>query len=153
MFPSLVNCCTIDWFDKWPAEALGGVANAIMAESGLSMGEYLTPVIEMFRIIHQGVQVVSLEYFDVLRRRVWVTPTSYLELLRSFTKLLKLKRNEVSKNRDRLQVGLDKLSSTKEVVATLQEELTVLQPQLVVTMKEVEEMMVQINIDKAEAEK
>lgn len=36
-----------------------------------------------------------------------------------------------------LQVGLDKLSSTKDVVATLQEELTVLQPQLVVTMKEV----------------
>lgn len=36
-----------------------------------------------------------------------------------------------------VQVGLDKLSSTKEVVATLQEELTVLQPQLVTTMKEV----------------
>lgn len=51
-----------------------------------------------------------------------------------------------------LQVGLDKLSSTKEVVATLQEELTVLQPQLVKTMKEVEDMMVQINADKEEAE-
>ncbi|CAB3255291.1 unnamed protein product [Arctia plantaginis] len=26
MFPSLVNCCTIDWFTKWPPEALHSVA-------------------------------------------------------------------------------------------------------------------------------
>lgn len=22
MFPSLVNCCTIDWFQDWPQDAL-----------------------------------------------------------------------------------------------------------------------------------
>ena len=27
MFPSLVNCCTIDWFLAWPQEALESVAN------------------------------------------------------------------------------------------------------------------------------
>ena len=26
MFPSLINCCTIDWFHEWPAEALYNVA-------------------------------------------------------------------------------------------------------------------------------
>lgn len=26
MFPSLVNCCTIDWFEKWPEDALLSVA-------------------------------------------------------------------------------------------------------------------------------
>ena len=26
MFPSLVNCCTIDWFTEWPQEALLSVA-------------------------------------------------------------------------------------------------------------------------------
>ena len=26
MFPSLVNCCTIDWFTVWPREALLSVA-------------------------------------------------------------------------------------------------------------------------------
>lgn len=25
MFPSLINCCTIDWFTEWPEEALQGV--------------------------------------------------------------------------------------------------------------------------------
>jgi len=27
-FPSLVNCCTIDWFDPWPDEALRAVGRA-----------------------------------------------------------------------------------------------------------------------------
>ena len=31
-FPSLVNCCTIDWFAKWPAEALQAVAGKFMSD-------------------------------------------------------------------------------------------------------------------------
>lgn len=27
MHPSLVNCCTIDWFDEWPEDALEQVTN------------------------------------------------------------------------------------------------------------------------------
>lgn len=25
-FPSIINCCTLDWFDKWPEDALCSVA-------------------------------------------------------------------------------------------------------------------------------
>ena len=32
MFPSLVNCCTIDWFRAWPADALDAVASTFLAE-------------------------------------------------------------------------------------------------------------------------
>lgn len=32
MFPSLVNCCTIDWFSAWPDEALQSVARSYMAD-------------------------------------------------------------------------------------------------------------------------
>lgn len=31
MFPSLVNCCTIDWFSEWPEEALHSVATNFVA--------------------------------------------------------------------------------------------------------------------------
>lgn len=32
MFPSLVNCCTIDWFMPWPEEALISVAKDSLKE-------------------------------------------------------------------------------------------------------------------------
>lgn len=31
MFPSLINCCTIDWFQAWPTDALEMVANKFLA--------------------------------------------------------------------------------------------------------------------------
>lgn len=33
MFPALVNCCTIDWFREWPAEALASVATSFFQVS------------------------------------------------------------------------------------------------------------------------
>lgn len=32
MFPALVNCCTIDWFLPWPAEALQSVADQFLSK-------------------------------------------------------------------------------------------------------------------------
>ena len=31
MFPSLINCCTIDWYDRWPPEALYSVSKQFLA--------------------------------------------------------------------------------------------------------------------------
>lgn len=33
--PSLVNCCTIDWFQQWPADALEAVAMKQLKEMEL----------------------------------------------------------------------------------------------------------------------
>ena len=35
MFPALVNCCTIDWFREWPAEALSSVATSFFQVSNV----------------------------------------------------------------------------------------------------------------------
>jgi len=32
MFPSLVNCCAIDWFLPWPQDALEDVANRFLGK-------------------------------------------------------------------------------------------------------------------------
>lgn len=35
--PSLVNCCTIDWFHAWPEDALEAVADKFLRESDLQV--------------------------------------------------------------------------------------------------------------------
>lgn len=80
-----------------------------------------------------------------------MTPTSYLELLNTFIRLLDEKRTEIETMRSRLAVGLDKLLSTAEQVAEMQKELVELQPVLEKTAVEVEGMMVQIDKDKEAA--
>ena len=151
-FPSLVCACYIDWFTEWPSEALQSVGMAQMAEVELGIADdVVASIVETFRTIHQSVEHESRAFFDILRRRNYVTPTSFLELLRSFKDVLAFKRNEVNTKRERLQAGLDKLGSTKDTVGTMQSELEALQPQLKKTTKEVEGMMVQITIDKEEA--
>ena len=130
-FPSLVNCCTIDWFTNWPAEALQSVGLSIVQGQQLGLGEQELNTVAMFKLVHLSVEHASLTFYDVLRRRNYVTPTSYLELLSSFGKLIARKRTETATKKDRLQIGLDKLSETKSMVAVMQEELVVLQPILV----------------------
>ena len=39
MFPSLVNCCTIDWFIEWPREALLSVATTFFETVDLGADE------------------------------------------------------------------------------------------------------------------
>lgn len=150
-FPSLVNCCTIDWFTNWPAEALQSVGLSILQSTDLGLGDSEQASVSMFKLIHLSVEQDSKEYYEMLRRRNYVTPTSYLELLSSFSKLVKAKRTETLTKRDRLQIGLDKLSETKKMVGVMQEELVVLQPVLIKTQAEVAEMMIEITKDKASA--
>ena len=44
--------------------------------------------------------------------------------------MLKVKRKEIQKDRNKLKNGLDKLQQTNEVVAMLQKELSLMQPEL-----------------------
>ena len=62
--------------------------------------------------IHQSVEAMSRRSVEELRRYTYVTPTSYLELLNTFTKLLAEKRSEIETQRARLATGLDKLLSS-----------------------------------------
>ena len=57
-----------------------------------------------------SVRRLSASFWDVLRRRNYVTPTSYLELILTFKSLLGVKRSEVKLLLERYLNGLDKLS-------------------------------------------
>lgn len=151
-FPSLVNCCTIDWFMEWPDDALQSVAARFLNQSNLGLKpEIETHLITFFQFIHQSIEKCSVDFLNRLRRRFYVTPTSYLELLSTYNKVLTEKRKEIGTLRDRLSIGVDKLVSTEKAVSELQASLTELEPQLIQTQADVEAMIVQITKDKAAA--
>ena len=164
MFPALVNCCTIDWFKPWPADALKAVAyckieqdeeiSKVLQNAGDGDStKNIENIVEMFVNIHQTVEEKSIIFAQMLNRYSYVTPTSYLELLNTFKNLLKLKRKEVSDVRDKLHNGVEKLEQAGKDVAELQEKLTAMQPVLQKTQVEVDEMMKKIAVDKEAAAK
>ena len=65
---------------------------------------------EMCVSIHTSVTQMADRFYDELKRRYYTTPTSYLELLGIFSKLIGIKKNELVVARKRTKTGLDKVS-------------------------------------------
>ncbi|XP_049904030.1 dynein axonemal heavy chain 7 [Epinephelus moara] len=154
-FPALINCCTINWFQTWPEDALQAVACRFLEDVEMT-DESREGCINMCKSFHTSTIELSVRFLAELQRHSYVTPTSYLELISTFKALLKTKRAEVMKLKRRYEVGLEKLESAANQVATMQVELEALQPQLLVASKEVDEMMVVIeheSVEVAETEK
>jgi len=59
--------------------------------------------------IHSSVATNSVNFLFELGRYNYVTPTSYLELLGIFNKLMALKNTELNNARSRTKGGLDKV--------------------------------------------
>ncbi|KAM4608668.1 dynein axonemal heavy chain 7 [Polymixia lowei] len=148
-FPALINCCTIDWFQSWPEDALQAVASRFLEDVEMT-DESRAGCIGMCKSFHTSTIGLSTRFLAELRRHNYVTPTSYLELISTFKTLLKKKRTEVMKLKRRYEVGLEKLQSAAAQVASMQVELEALQPQLCVASAEVDEMMVVIERESAE---
>ncbi|CAM4521786.1 dynein axonemal heavy chain 3 [Lepidochelys kempii] len=151
MFPSLINCCTIDWFQTWPTDALEMVANKFLEDVELE-DEIRKAVVSMCKYFQESVRDLSVSYYSTLRRHNYVTPTSYLELILTFKALLNSKRQEVDMMRNRYLVGLQKLEFASSQVAEMQKELTALQPELIQTSAETEKMMIQIEKETIEVD-
>lgn len=127
-FPSLVNCCTIDQFFNWPAEALINVGTGSIKDGTIELGDEVEPCVEMFKIIHQSVEKMADKFLDELRRQVYVTPTSFLELLSTYKKVYQERKKHVGDAKMRLSKGLDVLAGAAVEVAKLQQQLIDNQP-------------------------
>lgn len=132
MFPSLVNCSTIDWFSEWPEEALLGVGKGQLLDVEVEFGleGKLDNLVETFKCMHKSVEKASLKFKAELTRYNYVTPTSYLELLAMYRIVLKEKQNESRFSISRLQNGLDKLLDANKAVEEMGVTLSTMQPEL-----------------------
>jgi dynein heavy chain len=124
MFPGLVNCTTIDWFQEWPQEALKEVAAKFLEEDkALSTPEMKLSVANVFASAH-GQVVLASELMKVSLERInYVTPTSYLELVKGYQALLKEKQWELLDAAGKLKNGVGKLVDSKLQVEEMSVEL------------------------------
>ena len=154
MFPSIVNCCTIDWFTQWPKEALLSVSNYFFADVDIGVSDEIKQSLSVFcEVIHSSVSSISERFYAELRRHVYTTPTSYLELINLYLSMLNTKRKELCTARDRVHNGLKKLLETNEMVAKMEIELTALGPELKIKSENTDKLMQKLEVDQAEADK
>lgn len=78
--------------------------------------------------IHQSVKNASEDFFNELRRRNYTTPTSYLDLLKTYTEILGKQRVIVPNKMTRYQNGTTRLAETNVMVDELKKKLIELMP-------------------------
>lgn len=126
MFPSLVNCCAIDWFLPWPKEALQSVAEYFVKDvEDLPERDGIVSI-----CVDMQLRTTDLaeKYKNEQKRFYYVTPTSYLVLIQAFKELLKKKRKEINSVINKYEKGIDQLANAKKEVNVLQEKLEELMP-------------------------
>nr|XP_055061459.1 dynein axonemal heavy chain 6 isoform X1 [Misgurnus anguillicaudatus] len=152
MFPSLVNCCTIDWFIQWPREALLSVSQTFFQNVEFGNEQMKQCFSEMCVEIHVSVTDMAERFYSELRRYYYTTPTSYLELINLYLSMLGEKRQQLQAARDRVKNGLTKLLETNELVDKMKQDLSALEPVLKQKSIDVDALMQKLAVDQASAD-
>ncbi|KAA6382715.1 MAG: putative dynein heavy chain, partial [Streblomastix strix] len=149
MFPSLVNCCTIDWVANWPETALRSVALRFLLEAPFLGGdlELAKQVSEMCCRIHSSVEEASQRFLAEMKRKTYVTPTLFLEMITLMFRFVKERDDLLDERITKYENGVNTLNETKKSVADMQDELKKMEPLLKVQHEQIKELMEKILID------
>ncbi|XP_014249835.1 dynein heavy chain 12, axonemal-like isoform X2 [Cimex lectularius] len=140
LYPSLVNCCTIDWYEGWPEDALEKVAKQFLANCTFDEA-VKDAAVQVCKYFHISSRVLAEKFFTALGKTVYITSTSYLDLIKAYTKLVTKKQDELREAKMRYLGGLEKLEFAAEQVTVMQHDLELLQPQLKESVDETQEML------------
>lgn len=96
---------------------------------------------------------MSQLFYREQRRKTYITPTSYLELIQTFKSFYALKVDQITLQRNRYEAGLEKLEFAAGQVFIMQQELNDLKPKLIVASAKTEKLMIKIEQDTIVVEK
>jgi dynein heavy chain len=110
MFPGLINCTSIDWFHDWPQDALVDVAKRFLAEVEFPDEELMQKIADHMAFVHLSIGEANVRFRQEQRRHNYTTPTSFLELINFYKKLLGIKQGGITKDIEKLEYGLEVMS-------------------------------------------
>ncbi|OHT09907.1 Dynein heavy chain family protein [Tritrichomonas foetus] len=154
MFPSLVSCCTIDWVDTWPENALKLVAKARFSEiTEVQIENFAEKLSELAVFIHQSVDDAASQMKNEMKRIYYITPALFIRFVTFYQQLLEDRQNKHRRSKGRLEGGVQKLIQANQLVDRMKIELSELEPILAKAAQETETMLVKIKKDQAEADR
>ncbi|XP_076677676.1 dynein heavy chain 8, axonemal kl-3 isoform X2 [Andrena cerasifolii] len=152
-FPALISGCTINWFWRWPRDALYAVGEHFLKRFKIiCTPEVKQHLVEVMGDMQDDVNDVCTEYFDRFRRQVYVTPKSFLTFLSGYKALYKQRLNNINVLAFRMSNGLSKLVDAAAQVDELRKVLEKNQQEIAEKNVQVEAILVTVNEKKREAE-
>ena len=153
-FPGLFSGCTMDWFSRWPKDALVAVAQHFVGNFDIVCTDKTKQeVIQAMGVFHDFVAESCVSYFERFRRTTHVTPKSYLSFIGSYKRVYTEKKAEIQELANRMNTGLEKLLDAGESVSQLAKELAVKEKELAVASKEAEKVLADVTVKAQAAEK
>nr|XP_051677372.1 dynein axonemal heavy chain 14 isoform X4 [Oryctolagus cuniculus] len=139
-YPSVISSCTIDWYEKWPEEALLIVANSFLqGRLNLESDEVSKEKLALMCVqLHISMEDLSTKYFQETGWHYFITPSSFLQFMETFVHILRSREEEMQMKRDHFHMGLSKILEASRVVTDLQKELSSVGPQIEQKTKEKE---------------
>ncbi|ELW66090.1 Dynein heavy chain 8, axonemal [Tupaia chinensis] len=146
-FPGLISGCTMDWFSRWPKEALIAVASYFLSGYNIvCSSEIKRQVVETMGLFHDMVSESCESYFQRYRRRAHVTPKSYLSFINGYKNIYTEKVKYINEQAERMNIGLDKLMEASESVAKLSQDLAVKEKELAVASVKADEVLAEVTV-------
>lgn len=125
MFPGIINCTSMDWFHEWPRGALIDVAEIFLGDIEFPEDDLKSKIAVHMATVHMSISEANDDYLEQERRFNYTTPTSFLELISFYRKLLTEKRDKITDQINRLEIGLQTMDSTTEQVDGLKQLLVI----------------------------
>ncbi|CAB3256562.1 unnamed protein product [Arctia plantaginis] len=152
-FPGLISGSVMDWFQKWPKEALIEVAHHFLWEFKVVCSvETKYQLIEIMGIVQDNVADTCVEYHDRYRRQAHVTPKSYLSFLEGYKVLYQEKHQNIAELARRMTTGLGKLVEAAASVDELKKELEIKELEIKEATAKAEDVLAAVAASQAAAE-